>query len=129
MCSMCADPEQIQSALTRGACGYIVKSVDQRDLGSAIRQAVDGTADHAVGLPPKTRSPTSPASRAARSEIMKAVERGLANKALAKELWISEQTVKFHLTNIYDKLGVSNRTELALWALTHGLESHPYENV
>ncbi len=68
MCSMCADPEQIQSALTRGACGYIVKSVDPRDLGSAIRQAVDGTAYHAVGLPGTTRiRPRTPASPAASS--------------------------------------------------------------
>jgi DNA-binding NarL/FixJ family response regulator len=51
MCSMSADPEQIQSAFTHGACGYIVKSVDPGDLGSAIRQAVDGTAYHALGLP------------------------------------------------------------------------------
>jgi DNA-binding NarL/FixJ family response regulator len=51
MCSMSSDPEQIQSAFKRGACGYIVKSINPRDLGSAIRQAVDGTAYHARGLP------------------------------------------------------------------------------
>ena len=46
-----ANPEQIQSAFKRGACGYIVKSVALRDLGSAIRQSIDGTAYHALGLP------------------------------------------------------------------------------
>jgi DNA-binding NarL/FixJ family response regulator len=54
-------------------------------------------------------------------EIVKALERGLANKASAKELWVTEQTVKFHLTNIYRKLEISNRTEAAAWAFRHGL--------
>jgi DNA-binding CsgD family transcriptional regulator len=52
---------------------------------------------------------------------MKLVVRGLANKAISKELWVTEQTVKFHLTNIYRKLGVANRTEAARWAFRHGL--------
>jgi DNA-binding NarL/FixJ family response regulator len=52
---------------------------------------------------------------------MEAVARGLTNKAIAKELWVTEQTVKFHLTNIYSKLDLSNRTELANWAFDHGL--------
>ncbi len=53
MCSASSEPEQILSAFKRGACGYIVKSVDLRDLGAAIRLAVEGTAYHAYGLPLK----------------------------------------------------------------------------
>jgi DNA-binding NarL/FixJ family response regulator len=45
----------------------------------------------------------------------------LSNKAIAAELWITVQTVKFHLTSIYRKLGISNRTEAANWALSKGL--------
>jgi DNA-binding NarL/FixJ family response regulator len=52
---------------------------------------------------------------------MKAVTRGLTNKAIAKELWITEQTVKFHLSNIYRKLGISNRTQAARWGFQHAL--------
>ncbi len=59
---------------------------------------------------------------------MEAVARGLANKAIAKELWVTEQTVKFHLTNIYSKLDLSNRTELANWAFSHGLRDQAHED-
>jgi DNA-binding NarL/FixJ family response regulator len=52
---------------------------------------------------------------------VKALARGLSNDAIGKELWVAEQTVKFHLTNIYRKLGVSNRTEATRYAYEHGL--------
>ena len=52
---------------------------------------------------------------------MRLVARGLANQAVAQELWLTEPTVKFHLTNIYRKLGVAGRTEAARWAFQHGL--------
>ena len=53
--------------------------------------------------------------------ILQAVARGLSNQAISKECWITEQTVKFHLTNIYRKLGVSSRTEAARYALSRGI--------
>ena len=56
-------------------------------------------------------------------EIFKAVARGLSNQAIGKEFWVTEQTVKFHLTNIYRKLGVSNRTEATRFAYSNGLVS------
>jgi DNA-binding NarL/FixJ family response regulator len=55
-------------------------------------------------------------------EVTRLLKQGLSNKAIAKELWITEQTVKFHPTRIYTKLGVANRTEAARWAFSHGLE-------
>jgi len=124
MCSAAADPEQIQSAFKHGACGYILKSIGPKDLGPAIRQSVEGTAYHAVGLPAMNDDTVGRAAglTGRELEIMKAVARGLANKAIAKELWITEQTVKFHLTNIYRKLEISNRTEAAGWAMSHGLQ-------
>jgi DNA-binding CsgD family transcriptional regulator len=61
--------------------------------------------------------------------MMKAVAGGLSNKAIAQRFWITEQTVKFHLTNIYRKIGVSNRTEAAAWALSKGLSDDDREEV
>jgi DNA-binding NarL/FixJ family response regulator len=54
-------------------------------------------------------------------EILRSVAEGCTNAAIARRLWVTEQTVKFHLTNIYRKLGVSNRTEAARYAFEHGL--------
>src|SRR4051812_24640203 len=56
--------------------------------------------------------------------ILKALAPGLSNDAIGKELWVAEQAVKFHLTNIYRKLGVSNRTEATRYAYEHGLVDH-----
>ena len=121
ICSMNADPEQVQEAFRRGASGYIVKNVGPKDFASAIRQAVEGTAYHALGLPAINEDNIARAAglTARELQIMKAVARGLSNKAIAKELWITEQTVKFHLGNVYRKLGISNRTEAARWTLAN----------
>jgi DNA-binding NarL/FixJ family response regulator len=120
--SMCAEPEQIQAAFKRGACGYVLKSIDTNDLTSAIRQAVDGTAYHAFGLPALDEDTSARLAGLTEREIeiVKAVARGLSSQAIGKELWVTEQTVKFHLTNIYRKLNVSNRTEAARWAFSQG---------
>ncbi|MCW2963925.1 MAG: two component transcriptional regulator, LuxR family [Actinomycetia bacterium] len=120
--SMCAEPEQIQAAFKRGACGYVLKSIDANDLTSAIRQAVDGTAYHAFGLPALNEDTSARLAGLTEREIeiVKAVARGLSSQAIGKELWVTEQTVKFHLTNIYRKLNVSNRTEAARWAFSQG---------
>ena len=121
MCSMGANLDRVQAAFKRGACGYVIKTVDPRDLASAIRQAVQGTINYesaakAVGLTDREL------------EIMRAVARGLSNRAVARELWVAEQTVKFHLTNIYRKLGISNRTEAARWAIDRGLNEPEREH-
>ncbi len=125
--SVFSDPEQIQAAFKRGACGYVIKSIDPADLASAIRQAVEGTAYHALGLPALNEETVAKAAGLTGREltIMKAVARGLSNQAIGKELWVTEQTVKFHLTNIYRKLGVANRTEAARWAFAKGFVEEP----
>jgi DNA-binding NarL/FixJ family response regulator len=122
MLSMFADPEQVQLAFKRGACGYVIKSIEPADLPSAIRQAVDGTAYHALGLPVLDDRAVARTAGLTEREltIVKAVARGLSNQGIGKELWITEQTVKFHLTNVYKKLGVANRTEAARWAFANG---------
>jgi len=123
MLSVSQDPELIQTALKRGANAYIVKTIDPDDLAGALRQALDGNVFTTAGVT------EDPAERAAKDAglterelgIVRAVARGLSNEAISKELWVAEQTVKFHLTNIYRKLGVSNRTEAARYAFEHGL--------
>jgi DNA-binding NarL/FixJ family response regulator len=121
--SMVVDTEQIQVAFKHGACGYVVKSIDPGDLASAIRQSIDGSAYHALGLPALDASAVARGNGLTDREltIVQAVARGLSNAAIGKELWVTEQTVKFHLTNIYRKLGVKNRTEAARWAFAKGL--------
>jgi DNA-binding NarL/FixJ family response regulator len=125
--SVFSDPEHIQAAFNHGASGYIVKSVNPLDLPSAIRQAVDGTVFHALGLPEGDERGSGKAAALTERElaILKAVARGLSNQAIGKELWVTEQTVKFHLTNIYRKLELANRTEAARYAYQHGLVESP----
>ena len=130
--SVFSDSEHIQGALKRGAVGYIVKSVNPCDLPSALRQAVEGTVYNAVGFPEQTEDTVAKAAGLTEREIsiLRAVARGLSNGAIARELWVTEQTVKFHLTNIYRKLSVANRTEAARYAYQHGLVESPlYEHV
>lgn len=125
MLSVFSDPEHIQMALLHGASGYIVKTINPRDLPSALRQAVEGSVYHAIGLPEVTEETEARAAGLTEREltILKAVARGLSNQAIGHELWVTEQTVKFHLTNIYRKLGVANRTEAAHYAYVHHLAS------
>ena len=119
------DREQIAVALERGACAYLVKSIHPGDLAAVIRQAVAGSFFCAVGLDTATaRSGSDDAGLSGReTEILCGVARGLSNRAIAKELWLSDQTVKFHLHNIYRKLEVANRTEAARYAFDHGLSA------
>jgi len=124
--SVSTDQNVIQTALQRGASAYIVKSINPIDLPSALRQAVEGTVYSAIGLPDPGENPARAAGLTDReTTILAALARGLSNEAIGKELWVAEQTVKFHLTNIYRKLGVSNRTEAARLAYQHGLVDSP----
>ena len=111
--SRSSHPDQVQAAFERGARGYIVKSIAPDDLGEAIRRAIDGGNHEAIGLRAidgEAAVPPGSGLTVREFEIAKAVARGLVNRAVARELWVTEQTVKFHLTNIYRKLGVSHRT-------------------
>ena len=125
--SVSTDADVIQDVLNRGASAYIVKSVNPVDVPSALRQALEGSVFNAIGLPEKQVADDA-AKKAGLTEretsILKALARGLSNDAIGKELWVAEQTVKFHLTNIYRKLGVSNRTEATRYAYENGLVDH-----
>ena len=124
--SMHAEPETIEAAFAAGASAYVVKTASPEDLASAVRQ----TFSHSVYLP--GRAPTTAARARQRVEdepeltrreleILRLVAEGHSNAQLARMLWVTEQTVKFHLSNIYRKLEVANRTEASRWAQVHGL--------
>jgi len=127
MLSASTNHELVETALRRGASAYVVKSVDPADLPSTLRQVVSGTVFSTVGVPDSS-GPTG--GRAAglterETAILRAAARGLSNDAIARELWVTQQTVKFHLTNIYRKLGVKNRTEATRAAYQQGLVESP----
>ena len=117
------DPEHIQAAFQRGATAYIVKSVNPVDLPSALRQALDQTVYQGVRVIGDVSGQAGEGLGLTEREMsmLKALARGLSNQAISKEFWVTEQTVKFHLSNIYRKLGVANRTEAARFAYERGL--------
>jgi DNA-binding NarL/FixJ family response regulator len=123
-----SEPESIDAALEAGALAYVVKTAQPEDIASAVRQAFE----HSIYLPRTRRGGTSGATRSSSAaagltrrerEILRLASEGYSNSELARMLWVTEQTVKFHLSNIYRKLKVSNRTEAARWAQLHGLLS------
>ena len=128
MFSAIDDSVAVADAMSRGASGYVMKSVDPADLGSVIRQMVDGNVFRAVAGAGAADSAGTAAAfglTAKETEVLDALARGLSNRAIAKELWLTEQTVKFHLTNIYRKLGVSSRTEATRFAYEKDLVRSP----
>ena len=121
------DPSVIQAAFDRGAAAYIVKHVDPRDLPSALRQAVEGTVFQPLGaLESVTNGAAEDVELTKREQtILEALQTGRSNKQIAEKLFLAEQTVKFHLTNIYRKLDVSNRTEAVRYAHDHAIVERP----
>ena len=124
------DRVTINSALAAGASAYVVNSVMTMDVASVLRQASSGAVYHAATQQPETRGaackPEPQAGLTPREQaILTAVASGLTTAAISRELWVSEHTVKFHLTNIYRKLGVANRTEAVRRAYELGLIESP----
>ncbi len=124
MLSVIDDPHEIARTLQAGACAYIVKGIDPADLPAALRQALAGTLYCAGCLTvsePELECHEEVELSSRELEILERVAAGQSNRAIARELWLSDQTVKFHLHNIYGKLGVANRTEAARYAYERGL--------
>jgi DNA-binding NarL/FixJ family response regulator len=120
------DPAAVKAALGRGAVAFVQKSIDPDDLAAVIRQAVAGTVFFAAGdASPAAADQPAWDLPAREIEILGALAEGRTNKQMAQQFWLSEQTVKYHLTNIYRKLGVSSRTEAVHLAYEHGLVEHP----
>jgi DNA-binding NarL/FixJ family response regulator len=117
------DEQQIDAARAAGARGYVVKTVEPVDLPAVMRSALEGSSFTVWGVaPPEHRMPPADTLLSEReSAVLEAVARGLSNREIGRELWISEQTVKFHLRNVYRKLSVTSRTEAARYAYRTGL--------
>jgi DNA-binding NarL/FixJ family response regulator len=127
--SMYEDPDHIEAAFAAGAVAYVLKTAHPDDLVSAVRQAFEHSIFLASARPrpaPAPRAvPETPGLTRRETEILQLVAEGHSNAELARMLWVTEQTVKFHLSNIYRKLDVANRTEASRWAQVHGLLSAP----
>jgi DNA-binding NarL/FixJ family response regulator len=123
MLSAVDDPQVIESAFRRGAHGYILKSVNPLDLPATIRQIVDASVIHRPLAAQDEAAPTARAPGLSEKEVAVLAElcHGYTNKQIAVSLWLSEQTVKFHLRNVYRKLGIKNRTEAMRYAYEHDL--------
>ena len=121
-----SDRERIFDALDAGAIGYLLKDAETDELFRAVRAAARGEAP----LAPKVAAAVLDA-RADRNEadltprerdVLALVGAGLPNKLIARDLGIAERTVKTHLTRVFHAIGVSDRTQAALWAREHGLK-------
>jgi DNA-binding NarL/FixJ family response regulator len=118
-----SDKAQIEAARQAGALGYVVKTVEPVDLAGVLRSALSDESFAVWGVeePPADARNTGEVALSEREGVvLEAVARGLSNREIGRQLWISEQTVKFHLRNIYRKLGISSRTEAARYAYRNG---------
>lgn len=120
-----SDVERILDAVDAGAVGYLLKDAAPGELRAAVRAAARGESP----LDPKVarslltaRGVRQPAETLTEREwdVLRLVEQGLANKQIARRLEISERTVKAHLTSVFHRIGVADRTSAALWARRQG---------
>jgi DNA-binding NarL/FixJ family response regulator len=127
--SMYEDQEHIDAAFRAGADAYVLKTAHPDVLAAAVRQAFEPSIFLAPARPPVTASAPTPDNAPGLTrrelEILQLVGEGHSNAQVARALWVTEQTVKFHLSNIYRKLDVSNRTEASRWAQLQGLLNSP----
>jgi DNA-binding NarL/FixJ family response regulator len=123
--------ETIEAVLRAGANAFISKSVDPAALAEALRRAVEAPVPEAIGRAEKRVDSIIESTGLTEREIavLQALAQGQSNKEIARSLWLAEQTVKFHLTNIYRKLDVRGRTEAVHWAYHHGLPEAQAEPV
>jgi DNA-binding NarL/FixJ family response regulator len=122
-----SDRERILAAIDAGAVGYLLKDAEPAELIAGVRAAARGESP----LAPKAasellRARGSPGGEAGLSprerEVLACVAHGLPNKLIARRLGIAEKTVKAHLTQIYGQIGVTDRTQAALWARERRLD-------
>ncbi len=120
-----AEPERILAALDAGAVGYLLKDAEPEEVVAGIRAAARGESPLAPKAARAVLTARAARERAGLSEreqeVLRCVADGLPNKLVAQRLGISEKTVKAHLTRVFHRLGVTDRTQAALWAKRHGL--------
>jgi DNA-binding NarL/FixJ family response regulator len=124
-----AEEERVHAALEAGASGYLLKDADADEVASAIRAAHRGELqlDPAIArrlmssLRAGPRNDLTAELTVRELEVLRLVGAGKANKEIAAELRISERTARTHVSNVLRKLGLSSRTQAALWAVREGL--------
>jgi DNA-binding NarL/FixJ family response regulator len=125
-----SDREGIVRALDAGAIGYLLKDAEPDEIHAAIRAAARGEAPitpraaAALLADRRDREPGRASEtdlNAREQDVLRLVIDGHANKQIARRLGISEKTVKGHLTNLFQRIGVSDRTQAALWAERNGI--------
>jgi DNA-binding NarL/FixJ family response regulator len=119
-----SDEQRVLEAMDAGAIGYVLKDADPVHLLAAIRSAAQGNSplDPRVArtiLDNRRAAPTVSELTEREEEVLALVGRGLANKQIARALGIREGTVKAHLTSVFQRIGVRDRTSAALWARTN----------
>jgi DNA-binding NarL/FixJ family response regulator len=119
-----ADDRHIAGALDAGAIGYVLKHAEPDEVLDAVRSAAAGDAPldpkaARVLLESRHRPGRQGELSAREEEVLRLVAEGLPNKLIARRLAISERTVKAHLTSVFARLGVTDRTQAALWAAEH----------
>jgi DNA-binding NarL/FixJ family response regulator len=121
-----SDRDRVLQALDAGAVGYLLKDSEPAELLEAVRATARGESplDRRVArtlLQARRTSPPAPAGNLTdrEREVLALVGTGLANKQIARRLGISEATVKAHLTHVFQRLDVRDRTSAALWARQH----------
>ncbi|MFL5980862.1 MAG: response regulator [Gaiellaceae bacterium] len=116
--------EDIMAALDAGASGYLLKDAEPEELLAGVRAAARGDAPLAPRaarevLSARNEQREEPELSPRETDVLRLVATGLPNKRIACELEISEKTVKAHLTQIFQRIGVTDRTQAALWAREH----------
>ncbi|MCL2635625.1 MAG: response regulator transcription factor [Betaproteobacteria bacterium] len=131
MLTVSEDAQDLMDALRAGACGYLLKNIETDMLVDAIRRAargesvvsqqmtaklIEGVRAPHKGDAPAERDRFSPRER----DIMASLAHGESNKEIARRLDLAESTVKIHVQNIFKKLNMSSRVQVALYAVEHG---------
>jgi two-component system nitrate/nitrite response regulator NarL len=135
MLTVSEDAADLMDALRSGASGYLLKNIEMEELVSAIRRAASGdsvvspqmTAKLIQGVRDQPRMSDKVVERDRFSprerDILTCLARGESNKEIARELDLAESTVKIHVQNIFKKLGVTSRVQVALYAVEQGFGS------
>ncbi len=124
-----ADDQKVFAAVRAGAAGYLLKDIRPQELAEAIRTVTRGEALLSPSIAAKLmqefaqeRRPAAPHSLTEREmDVLRLLARGRSNKEIALELGIAEKTVKTHVSSIFQKLDLADRTQAALYAVREGL--------
>ncbi len=125
-----AERDRVLAALDAGALGYLLKDIEPEELRRSIKAAARGESPlspKAAGalVSARSQSADGPELSGREREVLALLAEGMPNKLIARRLEISEKTVKAHLTRVYQQIGVTDRTQAAIWARRQGIAGEP----